>query len=306
MVSYQTIGHLGLFALCLSALPCEAQDIEPRRWSHLPLGANFAGAAYAYTEGDIFLNPVLRIEDGEFDLHTAAFKYIHSFELFGKSARIDLTRLYQSGSWSGLLNGTPAATERHGWSDTALRFAVNLCAAPPPAGREFVEYRKTTHCETIVGMGLVVTFPTGEYFEDRLINLGTNRYSFTPQLGVVRTRGKWSMELSSSVTFYTDNDDFFNNSNHHEDPFLIGQGHLIYTFAPGLWLGVSGGYGYGAESTINRVSANDLKGNLGFGVSAGIPVSRSFGLKIAYIGIRTREDTGSDNDTFTIGCSLQW
>ena len=39
---------------------------------------------------------------------------------------------------------------------------------------------------------------------------------------------------------------------------------------------------------------------------AGIPVSRNFGFKIAYIGIRTREDTGSDNDTLTIGCSLQW
>ncbi len=300
------IGHAGLFALCVSALPCHAQDIEPRRWSHLPLGANFGGVAYAYTEGDIFLNPVLRIEDGEFELHTAAFKYIHAFELFGKSSRIDLTQLYQSGSWSGLLNGAPAATERDGWADTALRFAVNLYGAPPLAGQEFVEYRKTTHCETIVGMGLLVTFPTGEYFEDRLINLGTNRYSFTPQLGIVHTRGKWSMELSSSVTFYTDNNDFFGNSKHQEDPLLIGQGHLIYTFMPGLWLGLSGGYGYGGESTINRVPANDLKGNLGFGVSAGIPVSRNFGFKIAYVGIRTREDVGSDNDTFTIGCSLQW
>jgi len=60
-----TIRHAGLLALCVSALPCHAQDIEPRRWSHLPLGGHFGGMAYAYTEGDIFLNPVLRIEDGE-------------------------------------------------------------------------------------------------------------------------------------------------------------------------------------------------------------------------------------------------
>lgn len=86
----------------------------------------------------------------------------------------------------------------------------------------------------------------------------------------------------------------------------VGQGHLIHTFTPGLWVGSSAGYGYGGESTINRVSANDLKGNLGFGVSAGISLTRNFGFKIAYIGIRTQEDTGSDNDTFTIGCSLQW
>jgi len=34
MFSPQTpIGHAGLFALCVSAPPCHAQDIEPRRWS---------------------------------------------------------------------------------------------------------------------------------------------------------------------------------------------------------------------------------------------------------------------------------
>ena len=300
------IRCVGTVALSLLTLPCLAQDIEPRRWSHLPLGGNFVGVAYAYTEGDIFLNPVLRIEDGEFELNTAAFKYIHAFELLGKSARIDLAQVYQSGHWSGLLNGVPAATERDGLADSALRFAVNLYGAPPLAGQEFVEYRKAADCETIVGMGLLMTFPTGEYFEDKLINLGTNRFSFTPQFGAVHTRGKWTMELSSSVSFFTDNDKFFNGTKHEEDPYLVTQGHLIYTFLPGLWLGASVGYGYGGESTINQVSADDLKGNLGFGLSAGIPVSRNFGFKIAYIGIRTREDTGSDNDTLTIGCSLQW
>ena len=307
-------NHLGrwpahgcnLLAWFILAQPCLAQDIEPRRWSHLPLGGNFGGIAYAYTGGDIFLNPVLRIEDGEFEMDTAALKYIHAFEVLGKSARVDLTQLYQSGHWSGLVNGSPAAIERDGWADTTLRFAVNLYGAPPLEGQEFIDYRKATDCETIVGAGLVVTFPSGEYFEDKLINLGANRHTFTPQFGVVHTRGKWTMELSSSVTFFTDNDEFFNGKKHEEDPLLIGQGHLIYTFMPGLWLGASAGYGYGGESTIDLVSANDRKGNLGFGLSAGIPVSRNFGFKIAYIGIRTREDTGSDHDTFTIGCSLQW
>jgi hypothetical protein len=296
---------VGLCALILSQ-PCRAQDIEPRRWSHLPLGSNFGGVAYAYTEGDIFFNPVLRIQDGEFEMNTAAFKYIHAFEVLEKSARFDLVQMYQSGSWDGLVNGVPAAIERKGWADTALRFAVNLYGAPPLESEEFIEYRKAAHCETIVGAGLVVTLPTGEYFDDKLINLGANRYTFTPQFGVVHTRGKWSMELSSSVTFFTDNDEFFNGKKLEENPLLIGQGHLIYTFMPGLWLGASAGYGYGGESPIDQVSANDRKGNLGFGLSAGVSVNRYFGFKIAYIGIRTREDTGSDNDTFTIGCSLQW
>jgi hypothetical protein len=287
--------------------PCFSQDIEPRRWSHLPLGSNFAGTAYSYTSGDINFNPVLRIEDCEFDLQAGMLKYIHAFELLGKSARFDLMRSYQSGSWSGLLDGTPASVDRDGWADTSLRFAVNLYGAPPLEGQEFLDYRKSVAAgETIVGAGIVMQVPDGEYFSDKLINLGANRYTFTPQFGVVHNRGKWSMELSSSASFYTENDSFFGGKRLEEGVYLIGQGHLIYSFMPGLWLGASIGYGYGGESTIDGAAADDRKGNLGWGLSAGIPVNRSFGFKIAYIGIRTREDTGSDNDTLAIGCSLQW
>lgn len=294
-------------ALILAVVPCFSQDIEPRRWSHLPIGANFAGAAYAYTKGDIFFNPVMRIEDGEFDLQSTGLKYIHAFDLFGKSARIDLTETYQNGKWNGLVDGVSTSVERDGWSDGTLRLAVNLYGAPPLAGNEFLEYRTAAFdCETIVGSGMLIQFPTGEYYSDKLINLGSNRYTFTPQLGVVHNRGKLSMELSTSASFYTDNDDYSNGKRHEEDVYLIGQGHLIYTFMPGLWLGGSFGYGYGGESKINRVSTDVLKGNIGWGLSVGIPVNRSLGFKLAYVGTRTDQDTGSDTDTLTIGCSLQW
>ena len=128
----KTTRHQNLLAYALAfitislLLPCLGQDIEPRRWSHLPIGSNFLGGACAYTTGDIFLDPVLKIEDGEFDLQTIAAKYIRSFDLLGKSARVDITQAYQSGEWTGVLNGTPASVNRSGWSDTFLRFAVNL------------------------------------------------------------------------------------------------------------------------------------------------------------------------------------
>ena len=226
--------------------------------------------------------------------------------MFGKSARVDLLQAYQSGTWSGLLNGVPASVDRDGWADSSLRFSVNLYGAPPLAGQEFRDYRASMDSETIVGMGLVMQVPTGEYIKDKLINLGSNRYSFTPQLGLVHSRGKWSMELSSSVSFYTENDEFFSGKRLEEDCYWIGQGHLIYTFMPGLWLGASMGYGYGGQSTIDGVSADDRKGNLAWGLSLGIPVSKAFGFKIAYVGTRTDQLTGADTNTLAIGCSLQW
>jgi hypothetical protein len=66
-------------ALLLAAWVAHAQDIEPRRWSHLPIGANFAGVGYASTTGDIYLDPELKIQNATFDLQTIGVKYIRSF-----------------------------------------------------------------------------------------------------------------------------------------------------------------------------------------------------------------------------------
>jgi hypothetical protein len=52
------------FLICfLLAQPCRAQDIELRRWSHLPLGSNFGSVAYAHTEGDVFFINGKKLEE---------------------------------------------------------------------------------------------------------------------------------------------------------------------------------------------------------------------------------------------------
>jgi hypothetical protein len=294
------------FLLLLLPRPCQAQDIEPRRWSHLPIGANFAGAAYAYTTGDIYLEPELKIQDAQFDLQTIGVKYIRSFELLGKSARVDLTQPYQIGHWSGLLNGVPAKVERDGLADTSVRFAVNLLGAPPLAGKEFAAYRAKADHETIVGMGLVLQLPTGQYFDDKLINLGNNRFAIRPQLGVVHNVGKWTGELTTQAWFFTDNNDFFNGKRLEQDPIFNADAHLIYTFRPGLWLAGSFGYGAGGVTSVKGVASDNSLSNLGFGLGLGIPISRAIGVKLAYIGTRTEASTGLDSDTFTCAISVMF
>lgn len=194
------------------ALPCHALELEPRQWSHLPLGTSIFGIGYADTQSDIFVDPVLELEDVEMDRQTWLARYIRAFEVFGKSARIDLTQGYIEAEWDGLLEGGPASTSRSGWSDTFVRFAVNLYGAPPLRGPEFAAYRARTETQTIVGVGLAVRLATGEYMEDKLLNLGQNRQVFRPQLGVVHRRGKLTAELTGEVAFYTDNDEFFNDN----------------------------------------------------------------------------------------------
>lgn len=297
-----------LYVFMILGLPilCFAQELEPRRWSHLPTGTNFAGGGYVYTEADISFDPVLRIENVEMEMHTLAVKYIRTFELFQKSARIDFIQGYQEGRWTGLVDGVPRSIKRSGWSDSVLRFAINLYGAPPLEGKEFAAYRTKANVETVFGTALVVQLPTGNYMNDKLINLGTNRYSFRPQFGVVHNRGKWSMELTGEVYLYTDNDDFFNGNRLEKDPYYTFQAHLVYTFRPGIWAATGAGYGYGGESTVSGVEKNDRRENLAWAVSLGYSITRQFGVKVVYLGIRNQESVGQDTDSIAVGFSIFW
>ncbi len=292
---------LGLFAS-----PCLGDELEPRRWAHLPVDMNFAGTGYAYTEADIGLDPVLKAENVELEMHSWIAKYIRSFELFEKTARIGILQAYQEGTWSGLLDGVPKKTKRSGWTDTVMRFAINLYGAPPLRGKEYAEYRAAAEVETIVGAGLSVQLPSGDYMDDKLINLGSNRFTFRPQIGAVHTRGKWSLETTGTVALYTDNNDFYNGNKLEQEPLCTIQSHLIYSFRPGLWASASVGYDYGGESTVSGTEKDDRKQNLAWAFSFGLPVTRHFGIKLAYIGIRTQESTGNDSDTFAIAASTFW
>lgn len=301
-------AHLfSILLLCLLPYLCNtpafAEELEPRRWAHLPVDTNFFGAAYAYTDADISFDPVLKIEDGRASIHTWAAKYIRTFSLFGKTSRLDFLQAFQNGRWTGRLDGVPETVTRRGWADTIVRFAVNLVGAPPLDKKAYAAYRKTVDHETIIGAGVSVQLPTGEYMDDKLINLGTNRYTFRPQVGLVHSWGKWSTEVTGMVALYSDNDDFLSGKKLAQDPLYILHGHIIYTFRPGIWASASAGYDYGGVSTVDGERKDDRKQNVGWALSCGLPLSRNLGVKLSYIGVRTQEPTGADSDTFTFGLS---
>lgn len=267
---------------------------------------NFGGFAFVHTEADIFFDPTLLLEDVEMKLDTWAGKYIRTFELFEKSSRIDITQAYQKGEWKGLLNGISASTSRNGLSDTFVRVAMNLYGAPPLQDKEFGAYRSKVEIETIVGVALAVRMPTGDYKEDKLINLGQNRFAFRPQLGIVHTRGKWTTELTGEVAFYTKNDEFFNGNTLEQKPLYIVHGHLIHTFKPGQWASISAGYDHGGENRLNGVDKDDTKQNIGWKLSYAHPINRALGINVFYLGTRTQKSTGSDSDTLVVSMSFVW
>ncbi|MEN8108271.1 MAG: transporter [Pseudomonadota bacterium] len=283
-----------------------AQDIEPRRWTPLPIGMNILGVGAVHTDGDIALDPVLELEDVTVEVETIALTFLHSFELLGKSARFDVRLPYKDARWEGLLAGEPASTERKGMGDPRLRLSVNFLGAPALKGRKFQAYRASHPINTVVGAALSITLPLGEYKQDKLLNLGENRFVFRPQLGFVHTRGHWSYELTGSVFLYTDNDDFLASNKREQDPLYAVQTHLTYIPSQRWWASIGAGYDLGGESRINGVKQDDQRRDLLYGISAGLSIGLRSSVKLAYIGSRTHEDVGQDTDSIAFGYSIRF
>ncbi len=283
-----------------------AEEMEARRWTHLPTGTNIFGAAVVHTNGDIFLDPVLRIEEGEVEADTVVTSYLHAFELFGKSARMDVRLPYQRVRWEGVLDGEHRSVQREGLGDPMLRLSLNFVGAPALKGEAFRAYRASHTTNTIVGAALAVTLPLGQYKKDKLLNLGQNRYLIRPQMGFVHTHGPWSYELTGSINFYTDNNDYWGGKKRQQDPLFLLQTHLIYTFKNRIWSSMSAGYDWGGASTINGIEKDDDRQDVLFAFSTGFPVTKKSNIKFAYIGGRTQEDIGSDTDNFVLSYSVRF
>jgi len=160
---------------------------------------------------------------------------------------------------------------------------------------------------TTVGVAVGVAAPLGEYFSDKLINLGSNRWILRPQVGVLHQRGKWEYEVTGSVFLFGDNDRFWKGENLRKQGALWSiQGHLIRTFKPGLWASFSAGYAIGGQSTINGVRKPDDSRLAVWAISLGVPINPRQGLKFAYISSRTNVRSGSDLDTFQVGWTLMF
>ena len=282
-----------------------AQDLEPRRWSQMPTGLNFFGVGIGHIEGDIFLDPVLLVEDATFDIEAIGLAYVHSFGLAGKSARVDISLPYRAGRWEGTVDNEFVRFHRHGPGDPRVRLSMLLYGGPAQTPAEFAS-SKDQRSNTVVGAALAVTVPLGKYNEERLINLGANRWIIRPQLGVTHTRGKWTGELTGSVFLYGDNNEFWKGTELETDPLWALQGHLIYTFKPGLWASLSTAYGWGGEATVNGDAKNNPSGNWLTALSFGFPIDRKQGVKISILTGRTQKPTGADIDSLALAYSVMF
>jgi len=291
----------GIIATSLLVASADAQEAEPRAYSNTPVGLNFLIAGYVYSQGKTAFDPSLPIADAKFRAHSEALAYVRALDIGGKSAKFDVILPYSNFSASALVAGQPHEREMSGLGDPRFRFSINLFGAPALSVKEFSNY----HQDLIVGVSVQASAPLGQYDNRKLLNLGNNRWSFRPELGVSKAWGPWTVEIAPSVTIFTDNTDFFNGSTFAQAPVYVLRGHAIYNFPSGMWMSLDGTFFTGGRTTVNGVRGDNEQTNTRVGLTLALPVDRHNSIKFnASTGITTR--TGSEFSAVGIAWQQRW
>jgi hypothetical protein len=287
-------------ALAGAHIEALAQDIEPRAYANTPVGLNFLVGGYVYSQGAVGIDPSVPIEDAKVDVHTSVLAYVRTLDLWGRSGKFDVILPYAWASGSASLLGQTRTRDVSGLADPRLRFSMLLYGGPALSLDEFRDYEP----DVIIGTSLEVTLPLGQYDSDKILNIGTNRWSFKPEVGVSKTWGPVTLEFANGVRFYTDNNDFFNGRKLHVSPIVSVQGHLIYSIAPSLWLGLDALYYTGGRGTIDGREGQKLE-NARVGLTLALPVNRYNSIKL-YGSTDVYTKTGTNADIFGIVWQLRW
>jgi hypothetical protein len=242
----------------------------------------------------------LHIEDAEVELHSAVLAYVRTLNLWGRSGKFDIILPYTWASGSAKLLGQSHTREVSGLGDPRLRFSMLLYGGPALSLEEFRDYEP----DVIIGTSLEVTPPLGQYESDKLVNIGTHRWSFKPELGVSKTWGPVTLELASGIRFYTDNNDFLDGHTLQLSPVYSVQGHLIYSITPGIWLGFDALYYTGARATVDGKTGERLE-NARIGLTLALPVNRYNSVKL-YGSTNVYSKTAAVLDILGIAWQLRW
>jgi hypothetical protein len=291
-------------ALCLVLVPlaARAQELEPRAYAPSPAGANFLLASYSYQSGEVLFDPSLPFSDVNAYVHGLVGGYGHTFSLFGRISSVAIGVPYVWASVDGNVGETYQSITRSGLGDPRLRFVVNLLGGP---ALSMAEFRKRKP-EPTLGFGLVVVVPTGQYSNEKLINIGSNRWAFRPEFGLSFPTGRWTLEAAAGVWLFLDNAHTYPGQNvRSQDPLYTFQGHVGYTVRPGLWVAADATYYAGGKTYTNDVPGDTRQANSRAGITASVPLGRSSTVKVsASRGVDAR--VGSRFNTIGLAYQYLW
>lgn len=229
--------------------------------------AQFDPGQFIYPNSDVEANVFI----ASFARHMTLFNRASSLSvsLAGGSVQADVgASLPPQFVPPGETPGVAFSQSSSGYADPTVQLDINLIGTSKlKSNVDLFNYEPTWTVDAAVMLGV----PAGEYESSKLVNMGLNRWfgrfalPIKYHFGVFSPGYMGSFELTPSVWFFDENDDFV-GSKLENDPIWQLEAHLTQDFTPSFFGSLDMLYRSGFQSKINGVEIGEELdiGNLGF------------------------------------------
>jgi hypothetical protein len=260
------------FAVALLHTPDQlyAQFTDPHNYDNAPVGINQLELDYYYAHSDASIDTSLIVAGATFNLNQGILDYTHYFGFIHRLAWVEAT--LPLAGLSGSISGTNISGSITGTGDSSYLVAALLKGGPALSVAQFQNYKPIT----TVGVSLTITAPTGQYNSNKVLNLGSNRWSFKPEFAVSHPFGpeqKWEFDAYANAYFHTDNTSYQGAKILRQQPLPGIEGHITYSFTDRLWASLDTRYSFGGNTFVNGVNENNAQQNFILGTEVNVSIN---------------------------------
>ena len=248
------------FALAVFHFPTLAcaQFTDPRKYENTSVGTNQLELSYSYVHANASIDTSLIITGARFRLNQGTITYTRYFgvlhRLMWVEAGIPVAGL------GGSISGTNIHGSTTGAGDSSYALAMLLKGGPALTAAQFERYKPTT----TLGVSLTITAPTGLYQPRKILNLGSERWYFKPEIALSHPFGseqKWDFDAYANVYLYTDNTSYHGSEILRQQPLPGVEGHISHSFSNSLWASLDTRYSFRGTTFVSGVPQNNAQQN---------------------------------------------
>lgn len=275
----------GLLFACLALaalhLPwrASAQFNDPHAYDNTPVGTNQLELAYTYVHANASIDTSLIIAGAKFNLNQGIVDYTHYFGLLHRLMWVEAA--LPIAGLGGSISGTNIRGSTTGAGDSSYQAAMLLKGGPALSVAQFKDYKPTT----TLGVSFAVTAPTGSYQSNKILNLGSNRWSFKPELALSYPFGpdqKWQFDAYANASFFTGNTSYRGGQTLRQEPLPGLEGHISYALNDSVWASLDSRYSFHGVTLVNGVNQNNAQQNFILGSEMNVSLNSRNALVFAF------------------------
>ncbi len=306
--------HTLILAAVLLGGSAQAQFDGPRTFWPLPKNTNIFALRSGRGQANASLAVWNQVQPGidiETELHMLT--YTRTLPIFGRTAYWQAFLPFVTTDTSSALPLGAVDSFAAGIGDPSIAGTVNIFGKPDMPAREYIRHDHTTSLD----LGLMASFPIGEYDEDELLNPGSNQWKARVAAPIIHAIGPWvpgertTLELTPAIHLLGDNDDARGNSV-EQDPLFTLEAHLTRDLTRDAFLSLDYVMLRGGEETLTDKATSTPAGTTSgidaqlLGFTVGYQINDSMRLSLGHSHTFGSDSGAGELDGSLTMLTLSW